>query len=155
MEGRTLKCPGEPEDTAPPFLPPDWRRGGDEDCPARQIFDRVGDRWSMYVMAHLEAGPLRFNAIRRQIVGLSQRVLTTTLRGLERDGHVTRTQYPTIPPQVDYRLTPLGRSLLGAVAHVVGWAGDHHAEIGANRGSFDSRPPVDAPGMRQPAEAGG
>jgi len=137
VEERTLKCLGDLNDTA--FFPPDWKTGKRADCPVRQVFDRVGDRWSMYVMAHLEEGTLRFNEIRRRIDGLSQRVLTVTLRSLERDGLVTRTQYPTIPPQVDYRLTPLGRSLISEVRHVVGWSGDHYAELQANRASFDGR----------------
>ncbi len=102
----------------------------------------------MYVLAHLETETLRFNEIRRRIDGLSQRVLTATLRSLERDGHIIRTQYPTIPPQVDYRLTPLGRSLLGAVRHVVGWSGDHHAQIQANRAAFDGRDPSTPPRPR-------
>ena len=137
MEERTSRCLGNLDDTA--FTPLDWKAGGETDCPARQVFDRVGDRWSMYVLAHLETEILRFNEIRRRIDGLSQRVLTTTLRSLERDGHIIRTQYPTIPPQVDYRLTPLGRSLLDTLRPVVGWSGDHHAEVQANRAAFDSR----------------
>ena len=140
MEERTSKCLGDLDDTA--FLPPDWRSGKRDDCPARQIFDRVGDRWSMYVMAHLETETLRFNEIRRRIEALSQRVLTVTLRSLERDGLVIRTQYPTIPPQVDYRLTPLGRSLIGAVRHVVAWSEDHQGALTTNRASFDARSKV-------------
>ena len=121
MEERTCKCPGDFEVTAPT---PDeilaLRARGD-DCPARAAFDRVGDRWSILVLYQLVGGPLRFNALRRRIDGLSQRVLTVTLRDLERDGFVTRTQYPTIPPQVDYRPTPLGRALLDAAAPLVAW----------------------------------
>ena len=139
MEERTSRCPGESEVTA--FLPPGWLDVPADDCPARQVFDRVGDRWSMLVMAILTEGTHRFNQLRRRIPDLSQRVLTTTLRGLERDGLVIRTQYPTIPPQVDYRLTPLGRSLLGAVHHVVGWSVAHHDEIRSNRAAFETRKP--------------
>lgn len=144
MEERTRKCPGNPEVTAPsPAIR--WASGSEADCPARQIFDRVGDRWSMYVLAHLEGGPLRFNAIRRRIAGISQRVLTVTVRSLERDGLVTRTVYPTIPPQVDYRLTPLGRSLLDAAQNLVAWAADRQGEIQGHRAAFDAQVPAGRP----------
>ena len=146
MEEGTSKCPGEPEVT--PFLPPGWLDTPPEDCPARQAFDRVGDRWSMLVLAILAEQTHRFNQLRRRIPDLSQRVLTTTLRGLERDGLVTRTQYPTIPPQVDYRPTPLGRALLDAVRPVVAWSFARRDEIRAHRAAYDARKaaPVVAPG---------
>ena len=140
MEERTLGCPGELEVTA--FLPPGWLDNPPADCPARQVFDRVGDRWSMLVLMILAEETLRFNQLRRRIPDLSQRVLTTTLRGLERDGLVVRTQYPTIPPQVDYRPTPLGRSLLDAVRPVVGWSFAHREQIQAHRAAFDARKPA-------------
>ena len=134
MEERTSRCLGDPQVTA--SHPIRWAGRGD-DCPARQVFDRVGDRWSMYVLAHLEAGPLRFNEIRRRIKGLSQRILTVTLRSLARDGQITRTQYPTIPPQVDYRITPLGHSLLQAASTLVAWAEAHQGEIQTHREAYD------------------
>ncbi len=137
MEERTLKCPGDPEVTASASIR--WAAGSEADCPARQILDRVGDRWSMYVLAHLEAGPLRFNAIRRRITNLSQRVLTVTVRSLERDGLVTRTVYPTIPPQVDYRITPLGQSLLDAVQNLVVWSASRRDEIRAQQIRYDDQ----------------
>jgi DNA-binding HxlR family transcriptional regulator len=87
------------------------------DCRAvADVLARVGDKWTVYVVGHLRGGPMRFNEIRRAIGGISQRMLTLTLRGLERDGLVTRTVYPTIPPRVDYELTELGRTLIEPLA---------------------------------------
>ncbi len=89
-----------------------------EDCRAvSEVLERVGDKWSVLVVVMLGAGPKRFNELRRSIASISQRMLTLTLRGLERDGLVTRTVFPTIPPRVDYELTELGRSLLTRSKH--------------------------------------
>jgi DNA-binding HxlR family transcriptional regulator len=104
-----------------------------------QILARVGDKWSVLVIMHLESGPRRFNEIKRAIGGISQRMLTLTLRGLERDGLVTRTIFPTIPPRVEYELTDLGRSLCKPVIGLGTWAQTHLAEIDAARSSFDQR----------------
>ena len=142
MEERTSRCSGHPEVTASPTIR--WAGRDSDDCPARQVFDRVGDRWSMYVLAHLEAGPLRFNEIRRRIKNLSQRVLTVTLRSLARDGQITRTQYPTIPPQVEYQITPLGHSLLQAATSLVAWAEAHQGEIQTHRANHDHAGPAQA-----------
>jgi len=87
----------------------------------------------------LAEGPCRFNALKRMIDGISQRMLTLTLRGLERDGLVTRTVFPTVPPRVDYALTELGRSLCEPVIALGTWATDHRAEIDAARQAFDAR----------------
>src|SRR4051812_20654229 len=87
-----------------------------------EVLKRVGDKWSVQVVALLGEGPHRFNALRRSIERLSQRMLTLTLRGLERDGLVTRTVFPTVPPSVEYGLTPLGRTLLEPVQSLVAWA---------------------------------
>ncbi len=87
------------------------------DCRAiSDVLARVGDKWSVLVVSRLGEGPLRFNELRRQIGGISQRMLTLTLRGLERDGLITRTVFPTVPPRVDYALTALGRDLLNPVS---------------------------------------
>lgn len=146
MEERTWKSPGDLEVTAPPPALR-WAGATEADCPARPIFDRIGDRWSMFVLVHLEAGPLRFNAIRRRIANLSQRILTVTVRSLERDGLILRTVYPTVPPQVDYRITPLGRSLLDAAEGLVAWSADHQGAIRDHRALFDGRPtPAPDPG---------
>src|SRR5437879_1400161 len=94
-----------------------------EDCRAvSEVLERVGDKWSVLVVVTLGEGSKRFNELRRAIASISQRMLTLTLRRLERDGLVTRTMFPTIPPRVDYELTELGRSLLGAVAGLGSWA---------------------------------
>src|SRR6516162_8754432 len=111
-----------------------------EDCRAvSDVLDRVGDKWSVLVVVMLGDGPKRFNELRRSIASISQRMLTLTLRGLERDGLVTRTVFPTIPPRVDYRLTELGRSLLHPVAALGNWARENHARIVQARVRFDAR----------------
>jgi DNA-binding HxlR family transcriptional regulator len=101
------------------------------------VLARVGDKWSVLVVMSLGQGPKRFNELRRMIDGVSQRMLTLTLRGLERDGLVTRTVFPTIPPRVDYELTDLGRSLQAPVTALGGWAQAHQHEIEAARIAFD------------------
>lgn len=109
-----------------------------ESCLAvREVLNRVGDKWSVFIVALLGDGPRRFNELRRMIEGISQRMLTLTLRGLERDGLVTRTIYPTIPPRVDYALTPLGRTLLVPVQALAAWAQEHRPEIQQARNDFD------------------
>ncbi|MBC6462961.1 winged helix-turn-helix transcriptional regulator [Actinomadura sp. HBU206391] len=109
------------------------------DCRARGILDRVGDKWSLYVIAHLGEGTRRFTELKRNIDGISQRMLTVTLRGLERDGIVTRTIYPVVPPRVEYSLTDMGRTLLDTVGTLVGWAESHLEEIDAARTAYDAR----------------
>src|SRR6266851_3212065 len=105
-----------------------------EDCRAvSEILARVGDKWTVLVVAMLGDGPKRFNEIRRALGSISQRMLTLTLRGLERDGLVTRTMFPTIPPRVDYELTNLGRSLLEPVSGIGLWARQNRAAIDAAR----------------------
>jgi DNA-binding HxlR family transcriptional regulator len=104
-----------------------------------QILARVGDKWTVLVVMMLGDGPKRFNEIRRLVEGISQQMLTRTLRGLERDGMVTRTIYPTIPPQVEYELTPLGRSLREPVLALGSWAQAHIPCIDAARIEFDRR----------------
>jgi len=100
---------------------------------------RVGDKWSVLVIMLLGDGPRRFNELKRMIGGISQRMLTLTLRGLERDGLVTRTVFPTIPPRVDYELTDLGRGLQQPVRELGQWAMDHQREIQDARARFDRR----------------
>jgi DNA-binding HxlR family transcriptional regulator len=108
------------------------------DCrPATEILSRVGDKWSVLIVMLLGAGPKRFSEIRRTINGISQRMLTLTLRGLERDGLVTRTVFPTVPPRVDYELTELGQSLRCPVAALGHWAFANQSEIEAARRRFD------------------
>jgi len=103
------------------------------------VLSRVGDKWSVFVIMILGDGPKRFNELKRMINGISQRMLTLTLRGLERDGLVTRTIFPTIPPRVDYELTDLGRGLSRPVEALGKWAMEHLAQIEAARTRFDKR----------------
>jgi DNA-binding HxlR family transcriptional regulator len=109
-------------------------------CHARDVLARVGDTWSMYVIHILgDARTLRFNELRKEVDGISQRMLTVTLRGLERDGLVARTVYPEVPPRVEYSLTPLGVTLRQIVRGLVAWAGDHLEEVDAARAAYDAR----------------
>jgi DNA-binding HxlR family transcriptional regulator len=103
------------------------------------ILSRVGDKWTVLVVMMLADGPMRFNELKRKIGGVSQRMLTLTLRGLERDGFVSRTMFPTIPPRVDYELTALGQSLRVPVAELGNWAFDHIGVVAKARAAFDMR----------------
>jgi len=109
-----------------------------EECRAvSEVLARVGDKWTILVVNELGNGPRRFNEIRRALGSISQRMLTLTLRGLERDGLVTRTVFPTIPPKVEYALTPLGRSLLVPVSGIGLWARQNRSAIQEARKRFD------------------
>lgn len=108
-------------------------------CRASEILGRVGDKWSLQVIFSLGEETRRFTDLKRGIEGISQRMLTVTLRGLERDGIITRTMYPVIPPRVDYALTPMGRTLLDAIGALVNWADSHLPEIGAAQAAYDAR----------------
>ena len=103
------------------------------------VLARVGNKWSVLIIMLLGDGKLRFNEIKRMVGGISQRMLTLTLRGLERDGLVKRTIFPTIPPRVDYELTELGRSLRCAVVPLGTWAHEHVADIHTARNAFDKK----------------
>ncbi|KJC58832.1 transcriptional regulator [Bradyrhizobium sp. LTSPM299] len=130
-----------PENIRVPALPPLPGPAGDHsDCRAvASVLARVGDKWSVFVIMVLIDGPRRFNELKRTIAGISQRMLTLTLRGLERDGLVTRTIFPTIPPRVDYELTDLGRGLAEPVKALGQWAFAHLPEIEGARTRFDGR----------------
>jgi DNA-binding HxlR family transcriptional regulator len=110
-----------------------------EACPTRQVIGRVGDKWSLLVLYSLSTGTKRFSKLRAEVEGISQKMLTQTLRTLERDGLVHRRSYATIPPRVEYSLTPLGLSLEDAIATVRRWAYAHMDEITAFRDSYDRR----------------
>lgn len=113
-------------------------KGFDADCVAtREILNRVGDKWSVLVIVTLGDGMKRFSDLKRSIDGISQRMLTLTLRSIERDGLVKRTVFPTIPPRVEYVLTALGRTLLEPVTQVANWAQGHRAEVQRARDAFD------------------
>ena len=108
-------------------------------CPSRQILDRIGDTWSVLVVTMLADGPRRYTELARKIEGVSPKMLTQTLRGLERDGLITRTVHPVVPPRVDYALTDLGRSLLGLVSALEQWAEAHIDQVAAARSAYDDR----------------
>lgn len=111
-----------------------------DDCQAvAETLDRIGDKWTVLAVGVLEQGPLRYNEIHRAIDGISQRMLTLTLKGLERDGLVNRTMYPTIPPRVDYELTELGRKLMVPLRSLYAWAVKHRAAMLAARRKFAER----------------
>jgi DNA-binding HxlR family transcriptional regulator len=103
-----------------------------------EVLGRVGDKWSVLIITMLGDGPRRFNELKRMVDGISQRMLTLSLRGLERDGLVKRTVTPSTPPRVDYELTVLGRSLLGPVSALSAWALDKRADIQKARQKFDN-----------------
>jgi DNA-binding HxlR family transcriptional regulator len=107
-------------------------------CPAvRDVLNRVGDKWSVQVVGMLGDGKKRFSELRRSIEGISQRMLTLTLKGLERDGLISRTVYPTIPPRVEYELTKLGHSLLAPITGLGKWAGQNRERIQIARDRYD------------------
>jgi DNA-binding HxlR family transcriptional regulator len=108
-------------------------------CEVRRILDRIADKWSLLVIALLgRQNTLRFTELRRQIEGISQRMLTLTLRNLERDGLVSRTVYPVVPPKVEYRLTTLGETLIDTIRSLVDWTSEHQEEIRAARDAYDA-----------------
>jgi DNA-binding HxlR family transcriptional regulator len=114
-------------------------RAVDPACMAvREVLSLVGDKWSVLIVALLGERTLRFSELKRSIEGISQRMLTLTLRGLERDGLVTRTVFPTVPPRVDYELTRLGRTLLGPVSALAGWANENHEALTAARQRYEA-----------------
>jgi DNA-binding HxlR family transcriptional regulator len=115
-----------------------------------EILSRVGDKWSVLVVSLLGTGPMRFSELRRSVDGISQKMLTTTLRNLERDGFCTRTVFATVPPRVDYELTALGRDLLVPVKALGDWAVANRERIDAARRSFDERNGARAVSAPQP-----
>jgi DNA-binding HxlR family transcriptional regulator len=110
-------------------------------CRAREVLQRVGDKWSVLAIDLLGQGTMRFTELHRAIDGITARMLTVTLRGLERDGIVTRTIHPVIPPRVEYALTPMGRTLLCTIGQLVSWTDSHLPEIEAARAAYDARHP--------------
>lgn len=123
--------PGHPDVTAPER---------NESCrPVHEILGMVGDKWTVLVVSYLGLSTMRFNELRRAIGEISQKMLTTTLRNLERDGFVTRTVYPTVPPRVEYALTDLGRELLVPVQALAQWVEDNRERIDGAREHFDTQ----------------
>ena len=126
MEDGTSKSPRHTGDTDPT-------------CELRNILDRIADKWSLLVIYELADGVRRFTELRRRIDGISQRMLTLTLRQLEREGLVRRTVFAVVPPRVDYQLTPLGSTLLDTIQSLVAWASEHGHEIADARAAYDER----------------
>jgi DNA-binding HxlR family transcriptional regulator len=123
-------------DTIRPVVPPNvYLRG----CSSRTVLDVIANKWTNLVVCALRGGPMRFGQLRRHLEGITQKMLTQTLRALERDGLVTRTLYPTIPPRVDYELTELGRDAADLFDGLIEWAQEHVGEITAARDRYDQR----------------
>lgn len=132
-----------PHDKRQPGTPllhtsPGFETDEEGNCPIREVLDRVGDSWSLLVVLNLQPAPIRFNALRRRVEGISQRMLTVTLRSLERDGLVTRTVRPTTPPEVEYALTEFGHSLAVPVAALGDWAATNRFHMRASQKAFDA-----------------
>jgi DNA-binding HxlR family transcriptional regulator len=109
----------------------------DANCPTRRILDRIGDRWTVLIIGALGEGDARFSELRRRIEGISQKMLTQTLRGLERDGLLTRTVYPEVPVRVEYALTNAGRTLLEPLGALQVWAVEHLSDVTASQDAYD------------------
>ena len=160
MEDGTSRPPGITVDTATPATGPAagdpedhagrtrskwesdvdvWQWDAREDCEVRQILDRIADKWSLLAIALLDRRVMRFTELKREIDGISQRMLSRTLRQLERDGIVERTVWPTVPPRVDYALTDMGRSLHATTKALVVWTEAHQERIAAARSAYDER----------------
>ncbi|WP_329208408.1 helix-turn-helix transcriptional regulator [Streptomyces sp. NBC_00683] len=148
MEEGTSKSPRHPGGTVTTLPPEPHTTAGDPDpfqwdtregCEVRQILDRVADKWSLLVIALLDRRKLRFTQLKREIDGISQRMLTVTLRQLERDGLIERTVHPVVPPRVEYELTPLGGTLHTTIRTLVTWTEEHQDEIAAARAGYDAR----------------
>ncbi|MGW0064419.1 winged helix-turn-helix transcriptional regulator [Streptosporangium sandarakinum] len=135
MEDGTSKAPGYLCGTMDDV----WQWDTRADCDVRHILDRVADKWSLLVIALLDRRTMRFTELRREIDGVSQRMLTVTLRHLERDGLVERTVHPVVPPRVDYALTPLGATLHEVIKTLVVWTEEHQNHIAAARSAYDAR----------------
>jgi DNA-binding HxlR family transcriptional regulator len=127
----TFLIPGHLMETTPPW------NVFDSHCPTRQVLDRVADKWSVLVVRRLSDGTLRFAQLRRSVGGISQKMLTNTLRGLERDGIVARRIYASVPPKVEYSLTNLGRSLCLLVEGICGWAEANIQQVQAARAAYE------------------
>ena len=136
IAGSTATAPPSPEPATPAHAHPV------APCRAHEILARIGDKWSVYVIHILaDAGTLRFGELRRRVGSISQRMLTVTLRTLERDGLVTRRMYPEVPPRVEYALTPLGATLRGIVGELIVWSEAHLPAIDAARARYDAQSP--------------
>lgn len=140
MQEGTFPSPGHPGVTASPASVGNGR--GDvfaAQCPTRSLLDRLADKWTVLVLSTLDAGPMRFNALKRRIEGVSQKMLSQTLRQLERDGLISRSVEATVPVSVTYAVTPLGRTLVQAIQPVIDWAETRMGEVARAQADFDRR----------------
>jgi DNA-binding HxlR family transcriptional regulator len=138
MQEGTETSSGHPEETASGF----WR--GDvyaANCPTRLLLDRIADKWTVLLLTTLAAGPMRFNALKRRIDGVSQKMLSQTLRQIERDGLVTRTVEATVPVSVTYAITPLGLTLVEALKPMINWAETQMSEVALAQAGYDAGRP--------------
>lgn len=110
----------------------------DTTCPVRGVLDSISDKWSMLLVMTLATGPRRFNQLRRDVPDISQKMLTQTLRSLQRDGMISRQVFDTKPPSVEYRLTPMGQSIIVPFGHLIHWANANHPDIDDARAQFDA-----------------
>jgi DNA-binding HxlR family transcriptional regulator len=110
----------------------------ERDCPSRRLLDRIGDRWTVLIVGVLDARAMRFTEIATEVDGISQKMLTQTLKSLERDGFVTRTAYPVVPPHVEYELTELGRSLQDPLRALERWALENMDTVVSRQGAYDA-----------------
>ena len=133
--GVTAPVSGEMLSHFSPKHQPKWSY--DPQCPVRDVLDRIGDKWSTLILVTLANGPHRFSAVQRAIPDISKRMLTQTFRDLERDGLIARTVFPTKPPSVEYRLTPLGETIFEPLSVLVRWADHSHAAIKNARLAYD------------------
>ena len=120
-------------------MSPSYKHVPDSCVAIREVLNRVGDKWSVLIVGLLADGPKRFSELRRAIEGISQRMLTLTLKGLERDGLVTRTVYPTIPLRVEYGLTELGRTLRKPIQSLAKWAQENREGVQRARNQYDAK----------------
>ncbi len=133
--GVTAPVSGEMRSDASPKHQPKWSY--DPKCPVRDVLDRIGDKWSTLILVTLANGPHRFSGVQRAIPDISKRMLTQTFRDLERDGLIARTVFPTRPPSVEYRLAPLGDTILEPLTVLVRWADRSHTAIKNARLAYD------------------
>lgn len=140
MQDGTFSSPGYPSET-PGLASGGFMRGNvfARDCPTRQLLDRIGDTWSVLILRLLGDGPQRFSALKRAIDGISQKMLSQTLRSLERDGLITRHAEPTVPVTVTYTLTPLGSELLDGLGMLIDWAETRMSTVSAAQQRYDAR----------------
>lgn len=133
MQDGTFQTPGHPAET--------WTRGDvfAANCPTRQLLDRIADKWSTLILIVLGEGPIRFNALKHRIDGVSQKMLSQTLKSLERDGLVSRSVVATVPVSVTYAVTPLGRTLMAAMQSMIDWAETQMPQVAAAQTAYDQR----------------